>query len=162
MKTYKYILFALATFTLASCFEDESTDATNPIAEITIDESNLQKVYNINKNDSLVITPIVTQKNKELPLSYAWELDQEIISVEKDFRYKGDLLGTFNGRLIVSNEDGKAFYTFTLNVNSPYEYGIMVLSKDADSRPHIAFMQEPLEEGAEKKFYDENCLEQNN
>ena len=44
MKTYKYILFALATFTLASCFEDESTDATNPIAEITIDESNLQKV----------------------------------------------------------------------------------------------------------------------
>ena len=128
MKTYKYILFALAAFTFASCFEDESTLATNPIAEITIDESNLQKVYNINKNDSLIITPIVTQKNKELPLSYAWELDQEIISVEKDFRYKGDILGTFNGRLIVSNDDGKAFYTFTLNVNSPYEYGILVLS----------------------------------
>ena len=94
MKTYKYILLALVTFSFASCFEDESTDATNPIAEITIDESNLQKVYNINKNDSLIITPVVTQKNKELPLSYAWELDQEIVSVEKDFRYKGDALGT--------------------------------------------------------------------
>ena len=81
MKTYKYILLALVTFSFASCFEDESTDATNPIAEITIDESNLQKVYNINKNDSLIITPVVTQKNKELPLSYAWELDQEIVSV---------------------------------------------------------------------------------
>ena len=162
MKTYKYILLALVTFSFASCFEDESTDATNPIAEITIDESNLQKVYNINKNDSLIITPVVTQKNKELPLSYAWELDQEIVSVEKDFRYKGDALGTYNGRLIVSNDDGKAFYTFTLNVNSPYEYGVLVLSKDADSRPHIAFMQEPLEEGGEKKFYDENCLEKNN
>ena len=162
MKTYKYILFALAAFTFASCFEDESTLATNPIAEITIDESNLQKVYNINKNDSLIITPIVTQKNKELPLSYAWELDQEIISVEKDFRYKGDILGTFNGRLIVSNDDGKAFYTFTLNVNSPYEYGILVLSKDAESRPHISFMQEPMTEGDKREFYDENSLEINN
>lgn len=152
MKAYKYILFALATLTLASCFKDDSTYATNPIAEITIDESNLLKVYNINKNDSLIITPIVTQKNKELPLSYAWELDQVIVSEEKDFRYKGDLLGTFNGRLIVSNDDGKAFYTFTLNVNSPYEYGVMVLSKDADSRPHIAFMQEPLKEGDKKEF----------
>ena len=162
MKTYKYILFALATLTLASCFKDESTDATNPIAEITIDESNLQKVYNINKNDSLIISPVVTQSNKELPLYYAWELDQVIVSTEKEFRYRGDILGTYNGRLIVSNDDGKAFYTFTLNVNSPYEYGIMVLSKDTDGRPHIAFMQEPLEEGGEKKFYDENCLEKNN
>lgn len=162
MKTYKYILFALATLTLASCFKDESTDATNPIAEITIDESNLMKVYNINKNDSLIISPVVTQSNKELPLYYAWELDQVIVSTEKEFRYRGDILGTYNGRLIVSNDDGKAFYTFTLNVNSPYEYGIMVLSKDTDGRPHIAFMQEPLEEGGEKKFYDENCLEKNN
>ena len=86
MKISKYILFTLAALTLASCFEDDSTFATNPIAEITIDESNLQKVYNINKNDSLIITPIVTQQNKELSLSYAWELDQVIVSEEKDFR----------------------------------------------------------------------------
>ena len=163
MKINKYFLLAIATFAFVSCFEDESTDATNPIAEITIDESSMAKVYNINKNDSLIITPIVTQsKEKELPLSYAWELNQEIVSVEKDFRYKGDILGTYNGRLIVSNEDGKAFYTFTLNVNSPYEYGILVLSKDADERPHIAFMQEPMTKGEERKFYDENCLEKNN
>ena len=162
MKVNKYILLAFAMLSFASCFEDESTYATNPIAEITIDESNLQKVYNINKNDSLIITPIVTQKNKELPLSYAWELDQEIVSVEKDFRYKGDILGTYQGRLIVSNDDGKAFYTFTLHVNSPYEFGIMVLSKDADDRPHIAFMQEPMTEGDKREFYNENCLEINN
>lgn len=162
MKVNKYILLAFAMLSFASCFEDESTYATNPIAEITIDESNLQKVYNINKNDSLIITPIVTQKNKELPLSYAWELDREIVSVEKDFRYKGDILGTYQGRLIVSNDDGKAFYTFTLHVNSPYEFGIMVLSKDADDRPHIAFMQEPMTEEDKREFYNENCLEINN
>ena len=163
MKIKKYFLFTIATFALVSCFEDESTDATNPIAEITIDESSMQKVYNIDQNDSLIIKPIITQsKEKELPLSYAWELNQEIVSVEKDFRYKGNILGTYNGRLIVSNDDGKAFYTFTLNVNSPYEYGILVLSKDADEHPHIAFMQEPMAEGEERKFYDENCLEKNN
>ena len=127
MKINKYLLLAIATFALVSCFEDESTDATNPIAEITIDESSMEKVYNIDQNDSLVIKPIVTQsKEKELPLSYAWELNQEIVSIEKEFRYKGAILGTYNGRLIVSNDDGKAFYTFTLNVNSPYEYGILV------------------------------------
>ena len=163
MKINKYFLLTIATFVLVSCFEDESTDATNPIAEITIDESSIEKVYNIDQNDSLIIKPIVTQsEEKQLPLSYAWELNQEIVSVEKDFRYKGNILGTYNGRLIVSNEDGKAFYTFTLNVNSPYEYGILVLSKDAEERPHIAFMQEPMTEGEERKFYDENCLEKNN
>ena len=162
MKTNKYILFILAALCFASCFEDESTDTINPISDIFIDESGLEKVYDIQKNDSLIIEPIVTQVDETLPLTYAWELDQEIFSTEKVFRYKGTKLGSFDGRLIVSNEDGKAFFTFTLNVNSPYEYGITVLSKDADGYPHIAFMQEPMKAGDEKKFYDENCIEKNN
>jgi hypothetical protein len=162
MKLNKYILLAFAMLSFASCFEDESTFATNPIAEITIDESSMQKVYNIDKNEVLEITPVVTQKNKELPLTYAWELDQQVVDSNKVFVYKGDKLGTYNGRLIVSNSDGKAFFTFTLNVNSPYEYGITVLSKDAEGRPHIAFMQEPMKEGDKSEFYKENCLETNN
>ena len=162
MKLNKYILLALAMLSFVSCFEDESTFATNPIAEITIDESSMQKVYNIDKNEVLEITPVVTQKNKELPLTYAWELDQQVVDSNKVFVYKGDKLGTYNGRLIVSNSDGKAFFTFTLNVNSPYEYGITVLSKDAEGRPHIAFMQEPMKKGDKSEFYKENCLETNN
>ena len=162
MKTSKYIFFAFAAFFCVSCIEDESVGAVKPISDIVIDEGSLEKVYNIQKNESLVIEPIVTQTNETLPLSYAWELDQEIYSTEKVFSYKGTKLGTFDGRLIVSNEDGKAFFTFTLNVNSPYEYGITVLSKDAEGRTHIAFMQEPMKEGDKKEFYDENCIEKNN
>ena len=94
--------------------------------------------------------------------TYTWELDQQVVSTEKTFHYVGNTLGTFSGRLIVANEDGKAFYIFTLNVNSPYEYGIAILSKDVDNRPHIAFMQEPMREGDKKEFYMENCLERNN
>ena len=157
MKTNKYILFALVALAFASCVKDESTDATIPISEIVIDESSLEKVYNIPKNDTLVIEPIVTQTDETQPLSYAWELNQEIISREKVFQYEGTKYGTFDGRLIVSNADGKAFFTFTLNVNSPYEYGITILSKDTEGRTHIAFMQEPMEEGDKKEFYDENC-----
>ena len=85
MKVNKYIFLALMALIFVSCFEDESTDATNPIAEIFIDESCMEKVYNIQKNEILVINPVVTQTNKELPLSYAWELDQNIVSVEKEF-----------------------------------------------------------------------------
>lgn len=162
MKKYNYILLALAMFSLISCFKDESTDATNPISEIIIDESILEKVYNISKNDTLEIVPNITQTNKELPLSYTWELNQEVVSTDKTFNYVGNTLGTFNGRLIVENEDGKAFFIFTLNVNSPYEYGITVLSKDTDNRPHVSFMQEPMIEGDKKEFYTENCLERNN
>lgn len=162
MKTSKSILLALAMLSFVSCFKDESTDATQPISEIFIDESNLEKVYNIAKNDTLVIEPTVIQTNAELPLSYAWELNQEVVSTDKIFKYVGNTLGVYNGRLIVENEDGKAFFIFTLNVNSPYEYGITVLSKDASNRPYISFMQEPMKEGDEKKFYTENCLERNN
>ena len=162
MNIYKYILFAITLVSFTSCFEDESTDATNPISEIIINESNLEKVYNLPKNDTLRIEPKVTQTNKELPLSYVWELNQEIVSTDKNFCYVGETLGTFNGRLIVENEDGKAFFTFTLNVNSPYEYGITVLSKDTDNRPHISFMQETMKEGDVSSFYMENCLEKNN
>ena len=162
MKTNKYILLALAVFALASCYEDKSTGATYPISEIFINEDSLETVYNINKNDTLVITPVITQSNEELPLSYAWELDQEVVSTEKVFHYVGKKLGSYNGRLIVENEHGKSFFIFTLNVNSPYEYGVTILSKDADGRPHIAFMQEPMKEGDKKEFYDENSLEKNN
>ena len=162
MKTNKYILLALVAFIFASCYQDESTDATLPISEIFINDSSIQKIYNIAKNDTLVIKPKITQSNKELPLSYAWEFDQKIISTEKELHYVANILGTYNGRLIVENEDGKAFFTFTLNVNSPYEYGITVLSKDAEGHPHIAFMQEPMIDGDKKAFYNENCLERNN
>ena len=142
MKMIKYIIPVFTTFFLLSCFDDKSTDATKPLAEITIEEGCIASEYNIAKNEVLVIEPVIKQANKQLPLSYTWELDQKVISREEVFTYVGNKLGTFNGRLIVENEDGKAFFLFKLNVNSPYEYGITVLSKDADGHSMLSFMQE--------------------
>ena len=70
MKVNKYILLAFAVLALASCYEDKSTGATLPLSDIFISEEGLQKVYNINKNDTLVIEPIITQAHEELELSY--------------------------------------------------------------------------------------------
>lgn len=159
----RHILHSLiVSLALVSCFEDESTLATRELAEISIDGSSIKKEYNIWKNDTLIIEPVVTQSNGELPLTYTWELDQQVVSTEPVLRYVGEALGAFSARLIVENEDGKAFHVFALNVNSPYEYGITVLSEDAEGKPHIAFMQEPIKEGDAKAFYNENSLVRNN
>lgn len=159
----RHILHSLiVSLALVSCFEDESTLATRELAEISIDGSSIKKEYNIRKNDTLIIEPVVTQSNGELPLTYTWELDQQVVSTEPVLRYVGEALGAFSARLIVENEDGKAFHVFALNVNSPYEYGITVLSEDAEGKPHIAFMQEPIKEGDAKAFYNENSLVRNN
>lgn len=162
MKLRHILSFIMVSLALVSCFEDESTLPTRKLAEISIDGSSIEKEYNIHKNDTLIIEPIVTQSNGELPLTYTWEIDQRVISTERILHYVGTTLGAFSARLIVENEDGKAFHVFALNVNSPYEYGITVLSEDTEGRPHIAFMQEPMKEGDAKAFYDENSLVRNN
>lgn len=162
MKTIKYIIPVFAALMLVSCFDDKSTDATRPLAEIVIEEGCIKSEYNIAKNEELIIKPVISQLNNSLPLSYTWEIDQKVVGRADTLHYVGNKLGSFSARLIVENADGKAFHVFKLNVNSPYEYGITVLSKDAEGRSCLSFMQEPMKEGDEKKFYDENSFEINN
>lgn len=162
MKMIKYIIPAFLTLMLVSCFEDKSTDATRRLSEIVIDESSMLSEYNIHKNEVLVIEPVITQTNKELPLSYTWEVDQKVVSTEEVFVYTGQKLGSFSARLVVENEDGKSFFLFKLNVNSPYESGITLLSKDPAGRPMLSFMQEPLTEGEKSEFYQGDCFAINN
>lgn len=162
MRMIKYILPLFMAVLFVSCFEDESTDATRILSEITIDAQSVSAEYNIEKNDILEITPVVTQTNDKLPLSFSWEIEQKVVSNEETLSYKATTLGTFNCRLIVENEDGKAFHIFKLNVNSPYEEGITVLSKDADNRPMLSFMQTATSPDEEQQFYSGDCFSVNN
>lgn len=155
------MLFAMA-FIFTSCFEDETTEATRPLSEITVVEGSVKDVYNIGKNETLVITPQITQTNKQKPLSYTWEIDLEVYSNEPEFVYVGDRLGSYQCRLIVENEDGKTFHPFTLNVNSPYEEGITVISKDKEGRSHLAFMLTPTEPDVTPEFTEGDCFAVNN
>lgn len=147
---------------LTSCIADDTTLADRPLSEIIINPASIEKVYNISKNDILRISPEISQTNTPKEVSYTWEINQEVFSNDKDLEYPAKYLGTYQCRLIVGNTDGKSFYPFTVNVNSPYEEGIAVLSQDADGRSMISFMLTPTEEGTERHFTAGDCFAANN
>ena len=161
MKNFKWLFLLLSVSFFTACFEDKSTPADKPLSNITI-EQGIDSVYNIYKFDTLVIKPVISQENVDKPLSYTWEIDLQPYSHDEVFEYVGNDLGKFNCRLIVENEDGKAFYPFVLYVNSSYEYGITVLSRDNDGSSMLSFMQEPMTEGDTAKFTAYDCFARNN
>ena len=160
-KKYTTILLAMmSVLTLSSCFSDDTTIGDRPLSEIIIDGNSIQTVYDINKNDVLSITPKCRQTNKEKPLTYTWEIGEEVYSHEPTFSYVGNKLGSWQCRLIIENEDGKSFFPFKLNVNSPYEEGITILSEDENGKPMISFMS--VYNGEDKEFYNYDCFAINN
>ena len=145
---------------MVACFSDDTTEATRPLSHITI-ESGIDSIYNIDKNEILVINPVVTQSNKEKPLTYTWEINLAPYSNDEAFNFVGTTLGKYNCRLIVENEDGKSFFPFVVFVNSPYEEGITLLSKDAQGNSMLSFMQKPID-GDEASFTVGDCFAVNN
>lgn len=158
----RYVLVMCGLLGLASCVKDDSTGATGAISEILIDEGSVKELYDIDKNEVLTITPQCKQTNGQKALSYTWEIDQKVYSHEPQFVYKGERLGTYLCRLIVENEDGKTFFPFKLNVNSPYEEGITVLSHDAQGKSMLSFMLKQRVPGVEDHFEDGDCFTVNN
>lgn len=149
-------------FCLSSCFKDETTNGTGLISEITIEEGCIKPVYDINKNETLTVTPVISQSNADKPVTYTWEIDRKVYSRDKQLVFVGKELGSFPCRLIVENEDGKAFFTFTLNVNTPYEEGITVISNDAEGNSMLSFMLKQRTEGVADHFADGDCFSINN
>lgn len=163
MKIHKVIsLLFLLPFMAVSCYEDKTTLGNGPISEIFIEEGSIAEEYNIYRNEKLHITPVITQSNAEKPLTYRWEINLEEYSTAKDFQYTGERLGTYKCRLVVENEDGKAFYPFVLNVNSPYEEGFAVISTENDGTSWLSFKKTPLPGEDIEGFFDYNCLTTNN
>ncbi len=159
----KNILPLIAIALLAvSCLRDDTTSADRPLSEITINPATIQEVYNIDKNEVLRISPSISQTNAQKDVTYTWEVDQEVYSHDKDFEYPAKYLGKYLCRLIVGNSDGKSFFPFTINVNSPYEEGITVLSQDAQGNSMLSFMLTPTDPTVERRFIVGDCFSVNN
>lgn len=79
---WKYLYIWLIGLLAIGCFDDDTTVDTVRISEIAIDTNSLQKEYNRDKNQTLVIdiTPYVTQKEKDLPLTFQWDMDYKFYS----------------------------------------------------------------------------------
>ncbi|MCD8317909.1 MAG: hypothetical protein LUC45_03220 [Paraprevotella sp.] len=158
----RYMLLMCGLLCLTSCFKDETTEGTGAISEIIIEDGTIKDTYEIDKNDTLVITPKVRQTTRDKALSYTWEVDQKVYSTDTSFVYVGNMLGTYQCRLIIENEDGKTFFPFTLNVNSPYEEGITVLSCDEEGKSMLSFMLKQRDTGIEDHFEQGDCFALNN
>ncbi len=162
MKSRNIFLLLLSIVLTASCISDNTTNGTGVISIIKIDTTAMQAVYDIDKNETLVITPKVTQEGLTHDLKYTWEIDQEIFSNTPELTYVGNMLGVFQCRLIVENEDGKAFYPFVINVNSPYEQGYTMISTDPQGKSMISFMMTNRTDGVEEHFLEGDCFSVNN
>ena len=91
MKTLKYLFFILCLPLFAGCFEDETTVDTVRISEISIDTLKMQKVYNIDQNEELLIPTegLVSQSERQLPLTYEWEVNYKFYSDSSALRFTG-------------------------------------------------------------------------
>jgi len=135
------LVICLALFQVA-CYKDSTTLDVRQISEIEIDFPGIQgEIIHIDKNEQLTIEPVITQTTNDKPLTYEWELNYEVVSTEKDLSLVPTVLGVFPLRLKVSNEDGSAFKTITLRVNSPYETGLIILGEDATGQGSLSFLR---------------------
>ena len=130
----------IAAILLASCASDDTDLGGRAISMIAIDSTSIQAEYNQNKNDVVVIEPLVSQSQAGQELRYEWEINHEVYSTEPVLRYSCTQLGSFDCRLIVANDDGKAFSTFRINVNTPYEEGLVIISNAPDGKSMLSFM----------------------
>ncbi len=160
----KHIWMICGLISLTSCFKDETTHATGAISEIFIEEgeASIEAVYNIDKDETRTISPKITQSHVEKPLSYTWEIGDEVYARTPELVFVGNMLGTFQCRLVVENEDGKAFFPFVIHVNSPYEEGITVLSCDKNGKSMLSFMLKQHKEGIADYFEEGDCFSFNN
>ena len=163
MKTLKYLFVILYLPLLTGCFKDETTVDTVRISEISIDTLKMQKVYNIDQNEELLIPTegLVSQTERSLPLTYEWQVNYKFYSDSSALRFASNELGSFPVRLKISNEHGSSFYEFTLNINSAYEKGIAILSSNSEGEPLLSIMRElsdrEIAEG-KKRSFNSNCL----
>ena len=153
MKIYRILALAIP-LALSSCLNDRTTEATNPISEITIVEGSIKSQYDIKRDSTLVIAPEIEQSYKEKPLTYSWEIDGQVYSQDATLTYTGKSYGSYACRLVVANEDGKAFFPFTLNVNTIYEEGITIISKTPEGKSRLSFMLTNPDGTDSGVFYD--------
>lgn len=160
MNIFRYLIAIVSISLMVSCISDNTSLGGKPISIIEI--SSISETYNTKKGDVLTITPTVTQSINGKELSYTWEINQQIYSNDLVLNFTCEELGTFNARLIVTNEDGSEFFPFTINVNSPYEEGILIISNGEQGESMISFMQKDPDTGELTSFVDEDCFTLNN
>ena len=170
MKTIlKYTLIAALAACASSCFgiDDENYPELSPIT-ITVPSD----VINANLGETLVYDRM--QVSSDLPVTYEWSYGspQKDTRIE-DHRFTGEIktisdtptidyaftrIGSYILRLKVDNGESIVYKYFTLNVNSGYDEGIVILCDDDGGNGTLAFIktlgEEDLEAGVQQVYPD--------
>lgn len=140
MKNYFSIVLLAVFVSLQGCYKDDTSGPYKKLSDISVDLGFADRsVIELDMHDSYTFEPQVSQVG-DLPLSYEWQVNYEVVSTDETFTYVGSRLGTFPARLKVSNEDGSTFKEFTIRVNSQYEEGLIVLAADDSEEGVLNFI----------------------
>lgn len=133
-----YFFLSLLVILTGSCIDNDSDLGTNEISRIKFKTAFDENGYRADRWSEFALDcPEIIQENEEKPLTYRWDINYKTVSTEKDLRFICDELttadqGSFPCRLTVSNEDGSAWLDFQLVVTSPYQEGLLIMSKVQD------------------------------
>lgn len=156
-KSYHIFSLIAMVATLLSCSKEESNWDAQPYAKLEIAGDNLQNEYVAEQSDILHIeAPEFKQQNKNLPLTYEWQVEDKIVSKEKELNYECATFGKFNAQLKVFNGESYFLHTFTINVRYKYLTGLYILAS-LNGKTIVSY--EP--ENIEGKSFVLNSLESN-
>ena len=179
MKKIYYIVFAiLVSGLLDACIHDDTSLADPDFSRLSIISQ--YDTLSVNLSEEFVYKVDVVQSGEDRPLTYEWgyatyntkdESDYpakdslKIISNEAELRYTFRKLGTYYLRLKVDNGEAISFKGFMLNVTTPYDEGITVLSQADAGNPRISFMKtltrQEIESGVKKEFVTDVLTKEN-
>lgn len=149
-----------------ACIEDETSGFKTDGSPITI--TTADTIYDVELGEPAVIAPEISQTDSDLELRYEWRAiavgdGQEgkdslrFIGTDKVLTYKFAEPGSFRVRLRVENKYGSTFKYFIVNVLSPYEQGILIVSNDVNDKGRLSFVRAKQESGifgkTEQDFY---------
>ncbi|TRX63309.1 PKD-like family lipoprotein [Carboxylicivirga sp. M1479] len=142
--TLRLMMFVLGTTVLfTACFKDDTTLADKEIPLIEVDADKTE--FNIGIGDYVTIDPQATQSFGDQELNYEWALiedeELEVISEEPVLNYQFIRLGSHHIRLKVTNNDGGIIQDYSVNVITPYQEGIIVLSTNEQGQSDLSFLK---------------------
>ena len=149
----KIILYLLASLVCLgicqSCIDDESVGVVRELSLIGI-EAGRDTLYMDFGMDSKIEVAVTQTGKGNMTYEWAWGTANEIgdvkdsleiISTDPVLHYSFRKLGQFKLRLRVTNEDGSSFRYFQLFVRTPFQEGLLVLSKDENNVGRTSFLR---------------------
>ena len=128
----KYVLAAFMIISLNACINETGTEIIPPVIE---DILGVEESYTIDQFSTLTITPNLEIENEsEVPITYEWSINSEVVSTEEVLVYNATKLGEFTGFLKVSASTyASKLFPFTIRVESvDFNKGILLLSSTSE------------------------------